>query len=346
MTMRRFYLLSSFISLAWVHVECLSSVVRPPGAKKPDRVTSWTVPTRALTPPFPDGSCGGTVITIPAEDTYGIDVNLAGNTALLPPRPIQVWLPPNYSSQARYPVLYCHDGQNAMADASSWTGCSWRLTGALVRLAEHNKLACGTIPIVVMLPSADSDLVPGVRRRHVEYGDMSMPFARAHVDFVANTVKPVVDSMFSTYTSATDTSVIGTSLGGQASLHMLLRHSDKFGGAACLSPAFGPTTLNSLSDSTHLLYSKKIYMDIGGDMEKTTVPWLDIMDHLTTDHWWNPGYWWLDTQLQSSVKAARDILNQANVVHGYHEYPGARHNERAWSQRIDKPLLHLYGHSE
>jgi enterochelin esterase-like enzyme len=343
--MRCFYSLSAaLLALSAVSVESFSSLTQPAGRGIPRNDVSFNEPTRELTYPFPNGKCGGTVLTIPPSDTYAIDVGLAGNTVLLPPRPIDVWLPPGYSEKSRYPVLYCHDGQNAMEDAHSWTGRSWRLTGALTRLAEHNKLQ-GPIPIVVMLPSEDSDLLPGVRRRHLEYGDMSLPFARAHVDFVANTVKPLIDSMFSTMPSAKDTYALGTSLGGQASLHMVMRHPDKFGGAACLSPFFAESTLSTVSESIQLLQDKKLYLDIGGDIQDTRVPWLDIFDHLESYNRWNPGYWWLDTQLQPSVQTLRDMLTTAGIEHDYREFPGARHNERAWSHRIDKPLLHLFGRS-
>jgi len=302
----------------------------------------WKIPTRELAAPFPDGPCGGSIVTIPPSDTYAIDTRLAGNEFLLKPRPIQVWLPPGYSSQARYPVLYCHDGQNAVSDADSWTGRSWRLTGALTRLADHNKLQ-GNLPIVVLLPSADGDLLPGVRRRHLEYGDMKSPFAEAHVDFVALTVKPLIDSVFSTYTSSKDTYAVGTSMGGQASLHLMMRHPNKFGGAACLSPFFGRTTLDNAKNSCDLMKSKKLYLDIGGDIGEKKVPFFDVLDHWTNEHFWNPGYWWLDTQLQPVVEDLHRTLDAAGVPHLYLEIPGGRHNERAWSLRIDKPLLHLFG---
>ena len=67
------------------------------------------------------------MITIPPEDTYGVDVNLAniniGGDLVMPPRPIHVWLPPGYECGTEtHPVLYCHDGQNAIQDSWSWTG--------------------------------------------------------------------------------------------------------------------------------------------------------------------------------------------------------------------------------
>lgn len=83
---------------------------------------------------------------------------------------------------------------------------------------------------------------------------------------------------------------------------------------------------------------------------------------MTTNHFWNPGYWWLDSQLQPSTQIMKLILDtlhdssdQNNSVSSSNDnenlrfrfewkrFPGARHNERAWSQRIDKPLLFLLG---
>jgi len=362
------------------------------------KIVSSSASKRQLTPPFPSGLCGGTILDIAPEETFGVDVNLAningsGDMMLLP-RTIKIWLPPGYNDcgkKIRHPVLYVHDGQNAFQDEDSWTGASWRLIGALTRMAEYKligKTATKTtlistdndndnqlgkqaqprpqrqlqndigdeLPIVVLLPSADGDWLPGVRRRHLEYGDMNFPFAQAHADFVANTVKPLVDSRFRTDSSPEQNFVIGSSLGGQASLHLLLRHPDKFGGAACLSPAFGPAILDYVASSKgqEILRNgqKKLYFDIGGDMpslpssswsspgsKKVRVSLINILDG------WNPGYFWLDTQLQGQVTAMRRALDRGGIHYQFKKYPGGRHNERAWALRIDKPLLHLFSNS-
>ncbi|KAG7362652.1 putative esterase [Nitzschia inconspicua] len=308
-------------------------------------------PRQVLQPPFPNGPCGGTVLEIDPEDTFGVDVNLANINVLgdliLMPRPIQIWLPPGYDDKPDvlgHPVLYVHDGQNAMEDAESWTGASWRLAGALTRLGDHELLQTERpLPIVVMIPSADGDLLPGIRRRHLEYGDINFPFSQAHADFVAETVKPLVDNRFHTNPSPNATFAIGSSLGGQASMHLLLRHADKFGGAACLSPAFGPAILDQVRNSGDSLRGKRIYLDIGGDQDEIRVPLIDVFDHLTPEHWWNPGYFWLDTQLQGQVTSMRQAMDQAGVRYKFRQYPGGRHNERAWAQRIHIPLKYLFG---
>jgi len=297
---------------------------------------------KIITSPFPNGLCGGTLTTLSSKDTYE---KFGTQSIFLQTQNIQVWLPPSYNTKEKldykYPVLYCHDGQNAMDDSSSWTGRSWRLTGALTRLYE-----CGDIkeiPIVVLLPSASDDLL-NIPRRHLEYGELGQPFAEAHCDFIVKVVKPHVDKIFRTRKGPKDTYAIGSSMGGQASLHLLLRHPKIFGGAACLSPYFAPRTLATvLMEAAATLKNKRLYLDIGGDSDKEKVPWLDIADHLTARHWWNPGYFWLDTQLKPLVDVMRMMLNFAGVEHAFYMVPGARHNERAWAQRIHLPLMHLYG---
>ena len=315
--------------------------------KRKRRRRELYVPERPLSPPFPDGPCGGQIVTLQEADLS--PTSKGWRSFLLPPRPVHVWLPPGYDPQrqnttVQYPTLYCHDGQNVVSDDQSWTGRSWRLTGALTRLADHGLIAT-PLPIVVLLPSMEGDILAGVRRRHVEYGDVVLPTAVAHADWVADTVRPAIERKFSTNPDACYT--MGSSLGGQAALHLLVRHPDKFHGAACLSPCFQPGLLAAVQLAvTQWQSPKKIYLDIGGNVGNQTVPWLDVWDHATSQHSWNPGYFWLDTSLQPGVQAMHRILQDAPaqaVQHVYHEIPGGRHNERAWSLRIDKPLRYLFG---
>ena len=324
-------------------------------AKKQESNEETILPYRQLTPPFPDGLCNGRLMTIPPSEHYLLDSNLSGNTLLLPPRDIQVWLPPDYDKHPtmKFPTLYCHDGQNAILDSSSWTGYSWRLSGALTRLSERKLLTQTTSscspPIIVLIPSSDDRIGALVPRRHLEYGDTSQPFAQAHADFVALTLKPLIDSKFRTLPSVNNTAVIGSSLGGQASLHLLLRHPNVFGKAACLSPAFQVSILSSIAriteddDELQLLRDKCIYMDNGGDADDVKVPFVDLVDFMSKEHWWNPGYWWLDSQLQAGIDAMKFALDVKGVKYLYKKFPGARHNERAWASRMHEPLLALYG---
>ena len=66
---------------------------------------------RRLSPPFPNGLCGGSLVVLPPEQTYGyneednayLTAASSGDATsiLLPPRPISVWLPPSYEAWGR-----------------------------------------------------------------------------------------------------------------------------------------------------------------------------------------------------------------------------------------------------
>jgi enterochelin esterase-like enzyme len=178
-----------------------------------------------------------------------------------------------------------------------------------------------------------------MRRRHLEYADRG-PFAEAHASFLAETVVPLVENRFRT---SGERHVLGSSLGGQASMQLMLKYPHLFDGVACLSPYFQSGTLELVPLVAEKLRSKRIYLDIGGNLDDREVPWLDLMDHMTPENWWNPGYWWLDTQLQPAVESMKEVLETAGIPFYLHQEPGGRHNERAWAQRIDLPLLHLFG---
>ena len=139
-------------------------------------------------------------------------------------------------------------------------------------------------------------------------------------------------------------------LKGQASLQLLLRYPDLFGSVACISPAFQPATIAAVTANLDTLRNKRLYVDNGGDVlgtedeSATRVQLFDPHDHFTlNDNWWNPGYWWLDTQLQPMIDATLFILDQGKVSYAYWKEPGGRHNERGWAQRIHRPLKALFG---
>lgn len=265
---------------------------------------------RPLMPPFPNGLCGGSVVTLPKEELYSATkksgsspFNLLSTTVeniLLPPRDIKVWMPAEYHKEEfrthQFPILYCHDGQNAMEDTDSWTGSSWRLVGALTRMYERDMLRIEAPPIVVLIPCGEGDFAPGISRRHSEYGDLPHPVSQAHGEFVANKLHPYIMKQFRVKDGPDHTASLGSSLGGQASMQLILRYPKIFGAAACLSPCFQAGTIAAIASKSIVaaerddLRSKTIYIDNGGDVDDTRVPMFDAMDHFTmNERWWNPG---------------------------------------------------------
>ena len=260
---------------------------------------------RPLLPPFPNGVCSGKVVTLPSDDLYsakGSPFNPLSSleNILLPPRDVKVWMPAEYNKPEfrshRFPVLYCHDGQNAMEDSESWTGSSWRLVGALTRMYERGMLRIEAPPVVVLIPCGDGDFAPGISRRHAEYGDLPNPVSQAHGEFIATKLHPYMKKKFRLSNKPEHTASLGSSLGGQASLQLILRYPKIFGAAACLSPCFQAGTIAAVASKSissterEELRSKTIYIDNGGDLGDTRVPVIDLMDHFTmNERWWNPG---------------------------------------------------------
>ena len=157
------------------------------------------------------------------------------------------------------------------------------MIGALSRMHERNMLEIETPPIVVCLPCAEGNILPGISRRHSEYGDYTNPISQAHSEFVAEKLHPVIMDRFRVKKGPEHTTTIGSSLGvsvdscvccmclgccislplipcfllkGQASLQLLLRYPDLFGAAACLSPAFQPATIAAMTANLDTLRSK------------------------------------------------------------------------------------------
>eukprot|EP00287_Rhodomonas_sp_CCMP768_P007706 CAMPEP_0196725850 /NCGR_PEP_ID=MMETSP1091-20130531/7270_1 /TAXON_ID=302021 /ORGANISM="Rhodomonas sp., Strain CCMP768" /LENGTH=310 /DNA_ID=CAMNT_0042068177 /DNA_START=37 /DNA_END=965 /DNA_ORIENTATION=- len=257
--------------------------------------------------------------------------------ALLPERDVQVWLPPGYRDEpnARFPVLYCHDGQNLWDAEQSWTGWSWKLRETLEDL-----IAGGFIekPIVVTIDNDSTELLPMLRRRHLEYSGETW-LGERFLQFLCDELKPCIDREFRTLPAAEHTSVMGSSMGGLCAFRAVWDRPDTFGNCACLSPVFQAPLLADVALNGRRLkdLAPKMYLDIGGDSEESKVPMFVWEEGV------HAGYWWLDSQLQPGVETMRRLLEWHNVQHDFFFAQGSRHNERAWAQRIDRPLRALFG---
>jgi pimeloyl-ACP methyl ester carboxylesterase len=151
---------------------------------------------------------------------------------------------------------------------------------------------------------------------------------------------------------------MGSSLGGLVAFRTFWKRPDVVGHCACLSPVFQMPLLLDVamnawrrleagsgagalgmakSGAGGVVRPPRIYIDNGGDTSDARVSLIDWRDGP------NPGYWFLDSQLQPGVDVMRTALELHGVPFEYHREPGGRHNERGWAQRIERPLRYLYG---
>ena len=222
-------------------------------------------------------------------------------------RDIIVWLPPSYNDDMgkRYPVLYMHDGQNIMNPKTSFNGTDWRVDETLTKLIEEDKIE--EVIVVGIYNTSD---------RLEEYSDSEK--GKKYIRFVIDEVKTFVDLRYRTLRDRKNTAVMGSSMGGLISFLMAWNHPDVFYKAGCLSSSFHYNSDKAIDMVKKYSGKKKrikVYIDHGED---GLVKGQKMFSELTAK-----GY-----------TDGKDI--------DYYYAPGAEHNENAWAERLERPLLFLF----
>ena len=240
-------------------------------------------------------------------------------------REVRVWLPSGYAEgEARYPVIYFHDGQNVFRPGGPF-GC-WFAEDAA---AEEIKAGRIREAILVAVPNNDADMGKARMTEYQAPTDINPRdpsrgngICDRYARFLLERVKPAVDAKYRTLPDRANTSVAGASMGGLVSLWLGL-NTDAFGAVGVFSPAFwtSPNFTKSVMDG-----SKKdglrIYMDMG-TREK---------GNLSGDYW-------------KDALAVRDALLKRGHIEGqdflWNPGEGDEHNEKAWANRLPVALRFL-----
>lgn len=172
-------------------------------------------------------------------------------------RDILISLPGGHKSgEHRYPVIYMHDGQNLFDPAQSFSG-SWNVDVAMAEVSLD-----GFDAIVVGIPNMGAD-------RLAEYSPFEHPELGGgrgdlYLEFLINTVKPLVDKNYLTIPDREHTGIVGSSMGGLISLYAFFRHPEVFGFAGVLSPSLWLTEEATFSFIENAPFNPgKLYLDVG-----------------------------------------------------------------------------------
>ncbi len=269
------------------------------------------------------GSVRGRVLVRPA----------VASAALRNERHLLAYLPPSLSkrSDRRYPVLYMHDGQN-LFDAGTSDYGEWLIDETMETLSEE-----GIEAIVVAVPNAVA-AQPSVRAgRMQEYSPHRDDEGRggngdAYLEFLAATVKLLVDAAFPTRQEPAATGIAGSSMGGLISLYAVVARPDVFGFAGVISPALWFADGRLLhEDAPRLRPGPRIYVDVGGregEHEATALRRTTMARRYVDD-----------------ARALRDVLVGNGFRPGedlvYVEDPDALHHQSAWALRMPRMLRFL-----
>jgi predicted alpha/beta superfamily hydrolase len=194
-----------------------------------------------------------------SKDTYGTIQRIPGvySPQLDNERELLVSLPARYDSQeCRYPVIYMHDGQNLFDPAMSFSG-SWNVDVAMAELSLG-----GLDAIVVGIPNMGHERI--AEYSPFEQTEVGNGRGDLYLDFLINTVKPLIDARYLTLPDREHTGIVGSSLGGLISLYAFFRHPRVFGFAGVLSPSLWLSEGAIFSFIAHAPFSPgKLYLDVG-----------------------------------------------------------------------------------
>ncbi len=173
-------------------------------------------------------------------------------------RRIWVYVPPDYQSSGKYyPVLYMQDGQNLFDQNTSFAG-EWRVDESLNTLFQN-----GDDGIIVV------GIDNGGGNRINEYSPWVNPQygggqGDEYIEFIVETLKPHIDSVYRTRPQREYTGIMGSSLGGLISHFGGIERQDVFGKVGIFSPSYWfSSQCYSHTAATGKQYDMRIYLLAG-----------------------------------------------------------------------------------
>jgi predicted alpha/beta superfamily hydrolase len=271
------------------------------------------------------------------------------STVLANDRPIYAYLPASYgeNTDATYPVVYLHDGQNLWAAMPqiAFSG-TWNVDSAFDAAAESGTCAgwgaqplggtpvtctgdgdCGTGQTCETFPEAIAIGVANTTDRIHEYTPTSDPGtpggggADAYLAMLITELKPSIDSRLRTRPDAASTSLVGSSLGGLVTAYAGLSHADVFSRLGELSPSTWWDSDVIVGDVTNAQSPKPaiVYVDSGaGDADDEA-----------------------DTDQLAAAYIAQGYVDGVSFRHVVQT--GASHSETYWAERLPGALQLLLG---
>jgi predicted alpha/beta superfamily hydrolase len=269
------------------------------------------------------------------------------NSAYVSARNVDVWLPDGYNGEEEYAVLYMHDGQMLFDSSITWNKQSWevpKMLGAMIKKGKVRKTIVvgvwngGTTRHANYFPQLPFESLPAEFRDSI-IGQGKRPSGQAifsgpvqsdgYLMFLVKELKPFIDSTYATKKGPENTFIMGSSMGGLISWYALCEYPNVFGGAGCLSthwPGIFQLEGNPIPEAFFAYLKKKlptpgkhkIYFDYGTATLDSLYPPLQAkVDSIMNAKGWTSKNW----------KTLR--------------FDGADHSERAWAERLDKPLEFL-----
>lgn len=179
-------------------------------------------------------------------------------------RKIWALLPHDYeTSEERYPVLYLQDAQNLFNESAQYG--NWEIDKKLAVMSEYK---IGKI-IVIAVEHAEKERVLEYNVGNTVLGAGQ---GKKYIRFLADTLKPFVDSHFRTLPEREFTGIGGSSMGGLVSIFSGIMYPEVFGKLMIFSPSLWvvPKIKLSFLDMNEP-QDTRIYLYAGGNESATMI---------------------------------------------------------------------------
>ena len=265
---------------------------------------------------------------------------------LVSPRNVYVWVPDDYTKNKTYAVVYMSDGQNLFDPEKMFNHQEWCVDEVFGGLLEEEKIQNCIVVGVANSRSRMQEYFPqdvaGCYSPELKAFAKSMRMGEEdllgnnYLRFLVEELKPFIDKTYSTRKDRKNTFHMGSSMGGLISSYAVTKYPEVFGGAGCLSTHSILYLANSDAarasvDAANQCYvdylkanlkpnSCKMYMDRGDQTLDAQYPkYQDRLDRMFKEAGWDADHY------VSKV------------------FPGLAHEEKAWSSRLEVPVLFLLG---
>lgn len=261
-------------------------------------------------------------------------------------RIIDVYVPKEAKGKIGLKTLYMHDGQMLFDSTNTWNKKEWQVdetyTNELSRYAHEAFITVGIHNdppnrYAEFFPQKVADQMPAAYRTMLMdklwNGELK---ADAYLDWIEQTLVPFIEKQFAVSKKTKDRMVIGSSMGALISLYALCEKPRLFGGIACLSIHTPMINYGMFEEGMveALVVPFNIYLEKNLRADKKHFLYVDRGTE-TLDAYYKPYHDRLLTTLALVGYNTQNPRFLETVV------IGTGHDETAWAERLDVPILFL-----
>jgi enterochelin esterase-like enzyme len=266
------------------------------------------------------------------------------------PRHIDVWLPPGYTPEEKFPVIYFHDGQMLFDSSLTFNKKSWFLDKSIGKAMAEGRMKKAIIVAIWntgnqrygdYFPQKPFENLPDSGKQKVwvlgeKFAHRKLknqkPNSDDYLRFLVEELKPLIDKKYSTLSKPENTMLAGSSMGGLISMYAICEYPKVFGSAFCFSthwPGIFTEKSQPIPQTILAYFSKKLpkpgkhffYFDHGtATLDSLYAPHQQVANQILLSKGYRP-----------------DIYFVSRV------FPGENHSEDAWAKRVEPAFFWRLG---